>query len=202
MADLEELRKLDATDFYPRRIIAKEMLTRKKDDMFILPIADGTTKLLRRDYEFREPSLRQESTVRSEDLSGELQGELEDIRPAESTDDAQAHADLWSMQGDFICRHHSEPRVQVYVPKEETFPIPLKCIDVTRSAHTDLDVMQEKRTDDYRNVDSNKHLSDSWRGFTKFTLFERKTSKRKNVVRKKLTKIQSTTRPDHVWTEV
>ena len=159
MADLEELRKLDATDFYPRRIIAKEMLTRKKDDMFILPIADGTAKLLGKVNEFREPSLRQESPVRSEDLSGEVQGESEEFRPAEPTDDAQAHADLWSIQGDFICRHHSEPRVQVYVPKEETFPIPLKCIDVTRSAHTDLDVMQEKRTDDFRNVDSNKHLS-------------------------------------------
>ena len=68
MADLEELRKLDATDFYPRRIIAKEMLTRKKDDMFILPIADGTAKLLGKVNEIREPSLRQESTIRSEDL--------------------------------------------------------------------------------------------------------------------------------------
>ena len=41
------------------------------------------------------------------------------------------------------------------VPKEETFPIPLIYIDVTRSTHTDLDVMQEKSVDDYRNVDSN-----------------------------------------------
>ena len=41
------------------------------------------------------------------------------------------------------------------MPKEETFPIPLKYIDVTRSTHTDLDVMQEKRIDDYWNVDTN-----------------------------------------------
>ena len=40
-------------------------------------------------------------------------------------------------------------RVQHYVPKEETFPIPLKYTDVTRSTHTDLDVMQEKRVDDH-----------------------------------------------------
>ena len=53
--------------------------------------------------------------------------------------------DFWSIQGDFICRHHNEPRVQLYVPKEETFPVLLKYIDVTGSTHTDLDVLQEKK---------------------------------------------------------
>ena len=54
--------------------------------------------------------------------------------------------------------------------KEETFVITLEYVDVTRSAHTDLDVMQEKRVDDYWNVDSSKHLSVFWKGFAKFTL--------------------------------
>ena len=54
--------------------------------------------------------------------------------------------------------------------QEETFSIPLKYIDVTRSTHTDLDVMQEKRVDDYWNVDSNRSLSDSWKGFTNFSV--------------------------------
>ena len=31
---------------------------------------------------------------------------------------------------------HVEPRVQLYVPKKETFPIPQKCIDVTRTQRT------------------------------------------------------------------
>ena len=53
-------------------------------------------------------------------------------------------ADFWSIQGDFIYRHHNEPRVQLYVPKEETFPVPLKYIDLTRSTHTDVDVMQRE----------------------------------------------------------
>ena len=64
------------------------------------------------------------------------------------------------IQGDFIYRHHTEPHVQLHVPKEETFPIPLKYIDVTRSTHTDLDVMHEKRIDDCWNVDDNRSLSD------------------------------------------
>ena len=42
---------------------------------------------------------------------------------------------------DFIYRHHN-------VPKEETSPIPLKYIDVTRATDTNLDVLQEKRIDD------------------------------------------------------
>ena len=131
-----------------------------------------------------------EPIIRSEDFNRELQGESGESRPAEPTDDAEARKDFWSIQGDFIYRHHVEPRVQLYVPKEETFPIPLKYIDVTRSTHTDLDVLQEKRIDDYWNVDSNKHLPYSWRDSGFLWSGER------------LTKIQTTSRPDHVWPEV
>ena len=82
----------------------------------------------------------------------------------ESTDDNGARADFWSIQGDLIYRHHNEPRVQLNVPLRETFSTPLKDIDVTRAAHTNLDVSQEKRTDDNWNVDVNRSLSDSWKG--------------------------------------
>ena len=94
-------------------------------------------------------------TVRSEDFGRELQGESGESQPAESTDDADASADLWSIQGDFIYRHHNELRVQLHVLKEEIFHVPLKYNDVTRTSNTDLDVLQEKRIDDYWNVDSN-----------------------------------------------
>ena len=76
-----------------------------------------------------------------------------------------------------IYRHHNAPRVQLCVPGEETFPIPLKYIDATRSTHTDLDVMQEKRIDDYCNIDLNRSLSDPWKGFAKFALLKEKPSK-------------------------
>ena len=48
-----------------------------------------------------------------------------------------------SIQGDFIYRRHNELRVHLYVPKEETFPLPPKYNDVTRSTYTNLDVLQE-----------------------------------------------------------
>ena len=69
-----------------------------------------------------------------------------------------------------IYRHHIEPRVPSYVSKEESFPVSLKYIDVIRSTQTDLDEAQEKRIEDHWNVDGGRNLSDSWTGFTRFTL--------------------------------
>ena len=56
-------------------------------------------------------------------------------------------------------RHHVVPRVKLYVPQEETFPIPMKYIDVTRTTCTSLDVMLEKNIEDYWNVDGERELS-------------------------------------------
>ena len=44
-------------------------------------------------------------------------------------------------------------------PREESFPIPLQYIDVSRTTHTNLDVMQESRIDDYWNTDGSRDLS-------------------------------------------
>ena len=78
------------------------------------------------------------------------------------------------MSGNFIYRHHVEPGVKLYSPREESFPVPLKYIDVSRTTHTHLDVMQESRIDDYWNIDGSRDLSDSWTGFTQFTLLSEK----------------------------
>ena len=155
-----------------------------------------------RDYEFLESTLRWERTVESEDLSGGLQGKSEERQLTEPTDNDEARNDFGSAQGHFINCHHSEPRVQLYVPKakEETFPIPLKIFDVTRSTQTN--VMQEKRIDDYWNVDENRGLSDSWTGLTKFTVLKEEPPKGYVWSGWRLTKVQTTTRPDHVWPEV
>ena len=46
-----------------------------------------------------------------------------------------------------------------------------------------MDVKQERRTDDYWNIDGPRDLSDYWTGFTQFTLLEEKPPDGKNVVR-------------------
>ena len=68
---------MDASEIYPRRNSAKEVLTPQRREEFIFTIADGTAKLSGKDNEFREPIPRLEQTVGSEDFSGELQGEPE-----------------------------------------------------------------------------------------------------------------------------
>ena len=108
------------------------------------------------------------------DFLGESEGSFP--QPQDSLPDAgEAMYDFWSMSGNFIYRHHVEPRVKLYSPREESFPIPLKHIDVSRTAHTNLDVKQEKRIHDYWNIDGSRDLSDPWTGFTQFTLLEEKT---------------------------
>ena len=89
-------------------------------------------------------------------------------------DAGEAINDFWSMSGNFIYRHHVEPRVKLYSPREESFPIPLKYIDVSRTTRTNLDVKQEKRIDDCWNIDGSRDLSDPWTAFTQFTLLEEK----------------------------
>ena len=64
------------------------------------------------------------------------------------------------MSGNFIFRHHVEPRVKLYSPREELFPIELKYIDVSRTTDTNLDVEQERRIDDFWNIDGSRDLSD------------------------------------------
>ena len=77
----------------------------------------------------------------------------------------------------YINRHHDESRVRIFVPKEESFPIPLTYIAVTKATHTNLDVLQETRVTDYWNVDGDRTFSDPWKGFTKFTLLTEKPPK-------------------------
>ena len=107
IADIEELELLDASENYARRLNAKEVLMTQKVGEFVFPVADGSAKLSRRDYEFQEPTLRRQSTVKRES-----DGDREEFQPEESQDDAEARKHSWSIQENFIYRHHIETRVQ------------------------------------------------------------------------------------------
>ena len=54
--------------FSLEELLRKKCWSDKKGEDFIFPKADGTAKLSGRDYEFREPTVRPEPTVRTEDL--------------------------------------------------------------------------------------------------------------------------------------
>ena len=164
---------MDASEIYSKRLNAKEVIFPKQGE-FIFPIADGRIKISGGDQELRTSTLIRPRPSRGEghiDFLGE--SKLSPPPPQDSLLDAgEAINDFWSMSGNFINRHHVEPRVKLYSPREESFPIPLKCIDVSRTTHTNLDVEQERRIDDYWNIDGARDLSDSWTVFTQFTTFQ------------------------------
>ena len=85
-----------------------------------------------------------------------------------------------------------EPRVKLYVPTEESFPIPLEYIDVTRATDTFWDLMSEKNIDDHWNVDGNRELSDACAGFTRFIVPNEKSSDGYTWSGEKLTRKQTT----------
>ena len=117
-------------------------------------------------------------------------------------DNAEAKNVFWSITGEFIYRHRVEPRVKLYVPKEESFPIPLKYIDVTRNTHTSLDVLLEKHIEDYWNVDEDRELSDAWTGFTRFILLNERPPEGCTWSGWRLTRKQKTSRLDDVWPDL
>ena len=134
---------MDASELYSKRLDAKEVIFPKQGE-FIFPIADGRIKTPGGDQELRTSTLIRHRPIQGDshiDFLGESEGSLP--QPHDSFPDAgEAINDFWSMSGKFIYRHHVEPRVKLYSPREESFPIPLKYIDVSRTTHTNLDVKQ------------------------------------------------------------
>ena len=176
IADLEELETMDASEIYSKRPNAKEVIVPKEKGEFIFPIADGRIKTLGGDQELRTSTLVRPRPIQGDshvDFLGESEGSLPPLHDS-FPDAGEAINDFWSMSGSFIYRHHVGPRVKLYSPREESFPIPLKYIDLSQTPHTNLDVKQEMRIDDYWNVDGSRDLSDLWTGFTHFTLLDEK----------------------------
>ena len=102
----------------------KEVLTPMKGDKNIFPVADGTVETPGGDRRLRPSTFirdRPERGEKQEVFRGESHG-LSSPTPLQdysTRDDAEAKKDFWSITGDFIHRHHAEPRVKLYMPKEK-----------------------------------------------------------------------------------
>ena len=136
---------------------AKEVIFPKQGE-FNFPIEDGRINTPGGDQDLRTSTLVRHRPIQGEsniDFLGESVGSLP--QPQDSFPDAgEATNDFWSMPGSPTHRHHVETRVKLYSPREESFPVPLKYLDVSRTTHTNLD--QEKRIDDYWNIDGSRGL--------------------------------------------
>ena len=204
VADIEELETLDASENCSKRLNAKEVIFPKERGKFTFPAADGRIKFVGGDQDLRTSTLIREHPIRGEghvDFRGESEVSLRP--PQDSLPDAgEATNDFWSMSGNFIYRHHVEPRVKLYSPREESFHNPLKYIDLSRTTRTNLDVKQDRRIDDYWNIDGSRDLADSWTGVTQFTLLEEKPPNGYMWSGGRLTKRQVTSRPDRLRPEL
>ena len=140
IADLEELETMDASEIYSKRLNAKEVTFPKEKGEFIFSNRRWTNPTLGGDQDLRTSTLIRQRPIRGEshlDFLWESEGSLPP--PHDSFPDAgEAINDFWLMSGNFIYRHHVEPRVKLYSPREESFPIPLKYIDVSRTTHTNF----------------------------------------------------------------
>ena len=166
-----------ASELHVRRLNAKKVLTPQRSGNFIIPVTDGTVKIFGRGQRLRTSTSTRDRPERGEEQDI-LQGNADEwytpshLQEDSTRDDEEAKNDFWTITGEFIYRHHVVPRVKLHVPQEESFPIPLKYTDFTRTTHTSLDVLMEKHIEDCWNVDGERELSDAWTGFTRFILLK------------------------------
>ena len=194
---------MDASEIYSKRLNAKEVIFPKENGKFNFPAADGRIDPLGGDQDLRtSTSIREPKSRRKSPWFSWR------IRRVSSTTSRLTSGCRWSDK--WLMVHvrklHIPPsrwtRSQTLVAERKSFPIPLKYIDVSRTTHTNLDVMQESRIDDYWNVDGSRDLFDYWRGFTQITLLSEKPPEWHMWSGDRLTKRQATSRPDHLWPEL
>ena len=146
--------------------------------------------------ELRTSTLIRDHPIRGEDQRYFL-GESEGSPPPPPQD---PFPDAGEARNDFLGPFHETSYTAItlntesdfYSPREESFPIPLKYIDVSRTTQTNLDVMPESRIDDYWNIDGSRDLFASWTGFTQFTLLSEKPPEGYMWSGERLTKRQAT----------
>ena len=121
--------KFGVIEIFFRKLNAKEVLRTQRDEEFVFLAADGSPKISGRNYKFQEPTLRRESVVRRENISGESQGDREEVstwRIKKMTKESTRFSWLTQKLGkNFTYRHHIEPRSSIARAKKKTYPIRL-----------------------------------------------------------------------------
>ena len=186
---------LDASEIHARRVNAKAVMTPHKSEHSIFPFAEGTVKLSGRDHEFREPTLRREQPERSEDLGENFKDTRRGLnRPKRKmTLKPEMTFGQWKVTSFIVITSNLEfnscwkEKHSQYHWSTLTWP----------GLHTTLDVMQESRIDDNWNIHGDRNLSEPW------TRVSRSSQCWGGYMSsgERLTKVQATTRPEHVWPE-
>ena len=119
---------MDACEIYSKRLNAQEVIIHQEMKNLLFQSQMDEIKLLGGDQDLRTSTSIRDRPIRGEshvDFLGESERSLPP--PHDSFPDAgEAINDFWSMSGNFIFRHHVEPRVKLYSPREESFLVPLQ----------------------------------------------------------------------------
>ena len=175
ITDIEEVEHLDSSEKI-RRLNAKEVMITRKDEAFIFLLADGSAKLSGRDYEFQESTLRRESTIRRENLSGEFHGDREEFQPEETKDDAKSSQRLlvYSRRFQLSSSYWTESSVICAERRIISYSTELHWCSQSY-IHNSGCVAQETGIYDSWDVDENRNLSDPWTGSTRFILLNERS---------------------------
>ena len=136
------------------------------------------------------------------DFLGESEGSLpppHDLFPITG----EAINDFWSMSGNFTCRHHVEPRVKLYSPREESFRIRLKYIDVSRTTHIRIWMSSKRNAPMIIGTSMGQEICLILEHVSLSLLYwKRKPPDGQMWSGERLTKRQVTSRPDYVWPQL
>ena len=174
-----------------------------KGGRFKFPIADGT--LSGGDQDLRTYTLIRDSPDRREEqgnLLGESDGFSSNPHQDSSWYDGEAGHDFRSTSGDFVHRHHVEPRVKLYRPKRRIISYSTETNRRYQDYRYILGCNVGENVDDYWSVDGGRELSDTWTSFTRFTIISEKPRDGYTWSGKRLTRKQTTSRPDTLWPEM
>ena len=192
--------KFGVIEIHFRRLSAKRVLITQRDEEFVFLAADGSAKLSGRSYEFQEPTLRREKTVR-ERISLENRMAMEkcfNLKKQQMTKESKKIFGLTQKLGKTY-RHHIEPRSSIARAEKRIISYSTEYFWFHQVNLCGSGDCTKKRIYDYWDVDENRNLSDSWTSFTRFALLNKTPMKRYNQPGRKLTRIQTTSRPDHIW---
>ena len=121
VADTEELEQMDASEIHAKKTQCKGSVNAHEWWKVYTPIADGTVKLIGGDQ-----VLRTSTSIRDRPERGEEQER--GIRRIFFNPTSRLIVVWWwswewflVLSGNFIYRHHVEPRVKLYSPREESF---------------------------------------------------------------------------------
>ena len=168
VADIEELEQMEASEIYSKRVNAKEVLTPMSGEKFIFPL-----KLSVGDQGLRTSTLIWDCPDRGEEqghLQGESDGSCSTPLQDSSLYDGEARNDFWSISGNFIYRHHVEPRVQTVRGARRIISFSNEVHRRNQGYKFIFGCNAGENIDDYWNVDGIRELSDMWTDFTRFTV--------------------------------